>query len=395
MTPTLIDDRIYDVLSSHLYPARTTTSMYVNVPYETVLANKKVSIINTNWAPLLLRWVKGENTSKDIFSSPLYRYLRSMDSDTSVIFNHAFEAYHMHMFLDLRERFRKILDHTPDRKYILLTHNRDVFQKHNGWENRLNLVEYNALFRTYYNTRVRIEDIHMGLRRKHFTTLCGTVRRHRSDLYIFLRTEDLLDKTHYTFNGILTGPQWIEGYNKEHVYSQDYHDFLRADPVSRKTEDNLKGYLVQQKTELHNTLPVYYWTDSYVHLVTETCFDSGDYVTGTARDFFTEKSMKVYDNYQIPIMLSTPGMVEYHRKNGYDVFDDVIDHSYDKIENSKERFDAVAKEIRRISKMTRMQLHKLYHKHRDSLIHNRQNLHRHYGRVHEQADAELLRVLND
>ncbi len=392
MTRTIIDNTFLDVLTSHIYPSRNTTSMYATVPYEVTHGDKTLSMINTNWARLLFRWIKGEN--RNIFSAPLYRYLVE-NPNTVVLFNHAFEAYHMHIVPDLRSRLKEVLERTnrPLASNIILTHNRDMFIKHNGWENNMNIVEYNALFHVYYSTRQRIVDINLKPRSKYFTTLCGTVRKHRTDLHAFLRIEDLLDKTHYTYNSILADPKWNEVYNNEQVYCEAYHEHLRFTPTFRVGSFDLGVHDIEERTLQHNSIPFEYWTDAYIHLITETCYGSGDYGTGSARDFFTEKSMKVYDNYQIPLVISTPGMVTYHRKQGYDVFDDFIDHSYDTVEDTKQRFDMIAREIRRLAAMPLAEIHNFYTQSIDRLQHNRESLHKHYLRNQENAEAALQKVL--
>ena len=45
--------------------------------------------------------------------------------------------------------------------------------------------------------------------------------------------------------------------------------------------------------------------------------------------FLTEKSFKVFAWHQIPIFAATSGHVQAVRELGFDVFDDIIDHSYD------------------------------------------------------------------
>lgn len=62
----------------------------------------------------------------------------------------------------------------------------------------------------------------------------------------------------------------------------------------------------------------------------------------------SEKSYKGFDSYQIPIWFSTPGVVEEIRKQGFDVFDDIIDHSYDTISDMKPRMEAVIREMKRL-----------------------------------------------
>jgi len=45
--------------------------------------------------------------------------------------------------------------------------------------------------------------------------------------------------------------------------------------------------------------------------------------------FLTEKSFKVFAWHQLPIFVATPGHIDTVRRLGFDVFDDIIDHSYD------------------------------------------------------------------
>ena len=78
----------------------------------------------------------------------------------------------------------------------------------------------------------------------------------------------------------------------------------------------------------------------YVNLVSES--DDGKDTIGF---FITEKSIKPFLFAQFPIFLGKPGLVEHLREYGFDMFDDLIDHSYDDIEDIDERTDAVYVEL--------------------------------------------------
>lgn len=62
-------------------------------------------------------------------------------------------------------------------------------------------------------------------------------------------------------------------------------------------------------------------TNSYVHLITETSVLS--------RVFLTEKTWKPIATKQIFLLFGNPGSIETLRLAGVDVFDDIVDHSYD------------------------------------------------------------------
>ena len=61
--------------------------------------------------------------------------------------------------------------------------------------------------------------------------------------------------------------------------------------------------------------------------------------------FLTEKTFKCFDLYQIPIWFAVPGTVEQVRKLGFDLFDDIIDHSYDTIINEAERINSIVAQL--------------------------------------------------
>lgn len=69
------------------------------------------------------------------------------------------------------------------------------------------------------------------------------------------------------------------------------------------------------------------------------------------RIFFTEKSAKPFLMNQIPLFIAAPGMVEVLRNLGFDLFDDIVDHSYDKEDNINKRCDLVFNELKRLVSM--------------------------------------------
>ena len=66
------------------------------------------------------------------------------------------------------------------------------------------------------------------------------------------------------------------------------------------------------------------------------------------RLFFTEKSAKPFLMSQIPLFIAAPGYVNQLRTLGFDVFDDIVDHSYDEEDNIYKRCDMVFDELNRL-----------------------------------------------
>lgn len=71
------------------------------------------------------------------------------------------------------------------------------------------------------------------------------------------------------------------------------------------------------------------YTDSYVNFVTES--------TTCDKIFITEKTWKPIASGQLFLILGNQGIVQHLRDQGIDCFDDIIDHSYDSIEDPRER----------------------------------------------------------
>lgn len=83
--------------------------------------------------------------------------------------------------------------------------------------------------------------------------------------------------------------------------------------------------------------------ESYVNIVTESNFFN-------QAIHITEKSIKPFYFYQFPLFLASPHHVKFFKERyGLDMFDDIIDHSYDNELDDNKRINLVYNEIKRIS----------------------------------------------
>ena len=83
--------------------------------------------------------------------------------------------------------------------------------------------------------------------------------------------------------------------------------------------------------------------NSYFNITTETNFSGEDI-------HITEKSFKPFFYYQFPLILGSYNHIKYF-KNAYpglDFFDDIIDHSYDDIENDRDRLMSFFEQVKNI-----------------------------------------------
>lgn len=83
------------------------------------------------------------------------------------------------------------------------------------------------------------------------------------------------------------------------------------------------------------------YRDSFVEIVSESAFSSPAFM-------LTEKTAHAFYGCNFPIVLGGCGIVAHLRKIGLDVFDDVIDHSYDLIENPFDRVIMAIESNRRL-----------------------------------------------
>lgn len=62
--------------------------------------------------------------------------------------------------------------------------------------------------------------------------------------------------------------------------------------------------------------------------------------------FYTEKTYKSYYDAQIPLWFTVPGFVEQLRTLGFDMFDDIVDHSYDAINEENRRLKKLLESVK-------------------------------------------------
>jgi hypothetical protein len=73
-----------------------------------------------------------------------------------------------------------------------------------------------------------------------------------------------------------------------------------------------------------------YYRETFVEIITETSFTEQCYL-------ITEKTLNSIYGMNFPILMCGKGSVELLRQIGFDMFDDIIDHSYDTIDNPIDR----------------------------------------------------------
>lgn len=135
-------------------------------------------------------------------------------------------------------------------------------------------------------------------------------------------------------------------------------DFLQNCPFHADKLDSTTHNLYATTVEKH-------FTDSYLNVILETHMD----VDQSGGVFLTEKTFKPIKHCQPFVIIGAAGSVQQLRNMGYRTFDHVIDHSYDQIENTTERWNQACLEVERLSSSN---LHKMYLNCREDLLWNQE-----------------------
>lgn len=109
------------------------------------------------------------------------------------------------------------------------------------------------------------------------------------------------------------------------------------------------------------------YENSYVNITTESCYFAKEV-------HITDKSVKPLYFYQLPIFVASYQHVKTIRERfKLDVFDDVIDHSYDEIEDNKVRFRKIFDEIKRVH-ANKEQIIEFYKNNQERFVENRRKI---------------------
>lgn len=196
---------------------------------------------------------------------------------------------------------------------------------------------------------------------KLYMCLNGASRNHRIIMVRNLINTKLLDFGYVTFQ------------SNQNVFNLPFKDTKSTITHSKIEIPQL--LLDESKFEgkfgLHTVLA----SNSYIELVTESRY--------TNLPFKTEKCVKPFYNLQFPIILGHKGIIQDLRDMDFDMFDDIINHSYDTIATSLEdniirddmilKCDLITTELIRLSQID---IHSIYLKNKERLLYNQENLYK-------------------
>jgi len=217
------------------------------------------------------------------------------------------------------------------------------------------------------------------VRRHEFTALNRVHKWWRAAVMSDLRFQGILENSLWSYNGI--------GIN----------DDYEANPVEVDVHDDLWRYRMNEfyldgpfhcdqfnkhQQNNHHVVNTELYTQSYFQIVIETHLDADQ--SGGA--FITEKTWKPIKFGQPFVVIGTPGTLAALRAAGYDVFDDVLDNTYDTVKNNTERYIAVRKLL---LSMQEQGIAELFKKCRAGIEHNQLNFE---SRLHTPLNTLLEKL---
>jgi hypothetical protein len=299
---------------------------------------------------------------------------------------------------DNEEGFKLLLNYInenslPDNQFYLLNNNQKISEYNVKYNSNVKFHTLNLLAHTsssiYTGLKIDFEPNKKG---KFFLCHNKTPKSHRYGILTLLKKHNIIDNVNWslvpgvgrplqdTFTlGDIFDTELINELEKEIQYffgikvkESDYE-------IGRKWFD-IPYQITLDRSEFPDLTPPAQesgglllpehqetYINSYVNIVTETQYRDDINVI-----HITEKSIRPFGFYQIPVILATHHHVKKMReKYGFDFFDDIVDHSYDNEPDIKKRILLLFNEIVRLNN-NKEEIIKFYGENQDRFERNRQ-----------------------
>jgi hypothetical protein len=321
---------------------------------------------------------------RDSFQDNLDDMLQYAHKDTKILIDIISESGNLDNFIDI---FLELTNKHKDVQFYLLVDS--VFDVNVGSNVKM-LQSYKLSFLPFFenycveqhDSQFVLNDTSIYNKRDGFLSLNGSMRTQRILLLIELIKNGYvnLDGTISNINNNISF--LFYGNNKFDIESYNIfidnmllngeitnEEFVLLNSISNSLPIIVNGEMGERPDLL---LREYY--ANILNLVTDnaTGFDDSDnFKYGTIT--LTEKAWKPFKTHQLPLYIGLPGYVDVIRNLGFDVFDDFINHNYDKEQNHIERIKIVVEEL---NKLTQLDMLEFYNKNRKRFVNNCANIYK-------------------
>lgn len=287
--------------------------------------------------------------------------------DLSVKYDNIYITFLYEHEPDDEDAFPKLIRYVSDysinpNKVIILNNNSKLYDFKKQYKTDIKV--HKSGFLAYSSYRVLRElDVSFvtDKKGKFFISRNRNPKQHRVSFILHLYMNNLIDEFNYSFipeNG--TRPNNIYGYLEffDTATVKENEKLINFINTHSKIDDyeSKTNWISPETNEFNNRddqghiflIPELKdsFENSYINVVTESVFNTPPSVI-----HISEKSFRPFYYYQLPIFVASLHHVSHLREDyGFDLFDDIIDHSYDFESNPKIRLQKVIDEIKRISK---------------------------------------------
>lgn len=219
-------------------------------------------------------------------------------------------------------------------------------------------------FRKRDNSLIRYHDKEYNFREnrdKLFQCYNNALKPHRLGIYTFFIKNNLTDKVDLSFldygSFMVNDVGWKKNIFKDVLDSTIHEEWIDIASEGIKNKISLKSEFEKHKIDSKTGKKLYFsalhevaidqnlYKHGCINIITESQYEWKNII------HITEKSIVPFFFHQIPIIIAPPGHVQALKDRWrLDFFDDIINHSYDSIENHHLRFKAITEEILRLNK---------------------------------------------
>ena len=221
---------------------------------------------------------------------------------------------------DIVNEIEKIYD-----KFLILSGNLQYWYKPTN-----NIVYFPWFLYTTSSDNFDTNLIKNSQRKYLVSCLNGRSRPHRVENFVKMSTKSWFDKTYYTI---------FNNYNHEHEGNETEVQYANKNILPTFLN------LVKDKPSSYPSVMTVSdpaWHNSYISLITDASVSNSSY-------FISEKTYKPLKCGMIPLYITGVEIVKFLREIGFDMFDDIIDHSYDTESDWHKRIDMVHDQIDKVS----------------------------------------------
>ncbi len=198
------------------------------------------------------------------------------------------------------------------------------------------------------------------VRNKHYINLNRYPKRHRIELMEYIIKNDFLNSG---YNSFVFGKEKVKEKSQELGLNCKYlYEHL---PMVLDLDRYNDEWTLPDPYTNSDGIPYQYTLDSYLHIITETCYETKGGVF-----WVSEKIAKPFAGMNFMLLLSKPGTLKWWKSKGFETFDFIFDESYDNELDDSKRLKLIQIELDKFINLPINEVHDIYYRNIDRLKHN-------------------------